>query len=159
MGRQDNFFELGGHSLLAVTLISRMRERGLNADVRALFSAPTLWQLAEQVDRKGAPIHVPPNLIAEGCEYITPQMLPLVQLQQSHIDQIGRKFAAGPATYRTSTRWRRCRRDPVHHLLAQQGDAYLLPSLLAFDTRERLDRFIGAAQSVIESGTTFCAPR
>src|SRR5215813_5015353 len=35
-----------------------------------------------------------------------------------------------------------------HHLLAAQGDAYLLQSLLAFDTRERLDGFVGALRAV-----------
>ena len=37
-----------------------------------------------------------------------------------------------------------------HHLLGGEGDAYLLPSLLAFDSRERLEGFVAALQAVIE---------
>src|SRR5262249_11268153 len=37
-----------------------------------------------------------------------------------------------------------------HHLMTGQGDAYLMPMLLAFDTRERLDRFLAALQAVID---------
>ncbi|WEK28411.1 MAG: non-ribosomal peptide synthase/polyketide synthase [Candidatus Pseudomonas phytovorans] len=50
VGRHDNFFELGGHSLLAVTLTSRLREQGLEADVRALFDQPTLAGYAAITD-------------------------------------------------------------------------------------------------------------
>ncbi|MEE1891249.1 phosphopantetheine-binding protein, partial [Pseudomonas carassii] len=51
VGRHDNFFELGGHSLLAVTLTSRLREAGLEADVRSLFEHPTLAGYAAITDR------------------------------------------------------------------------------------------------------------
>ncbi|WP_143483147.1 phosphopantetheine-binding protein, partial [Pseudomonas congelans] len=51
VGRHDHFFELGGHSLLAVSLIERMRQADLEADVRVLFGHPTLIQVAASVGK------------------------------------------------------------------------------------------------------------
>jgi amino acid adenylation domain-containing protein len=46
VGRHDSFFAFGGHSLLAITAVERMRQAGLQADVRGLFAQPTLSALA-----------------------------------------------------------------------------------------------------------------
>jgi arthrofactin-type cyclic lipopeptide synthetase B len=39
---------LGGHSINAVHLIERMRQIGLEADVRALFATPTIADLVTE---------------------------------------------------------------------------------------------------------------
>ncbi|HTF69938.1 MAG TPA: phosphopantetheine-binding protein, partial [Edaphobacter sp.] len=65
VGRHDNFFELGGHSLLAITLIERMRQHGLRADVRTLFSTPTPAQLALAPHSAPPQVQVPQNGIPD----------------------------------------------------------------------------------------------
>ena len=56
ISRHDHFFELGGHSLMVVTLIERLRQQGLSADVRTVFIAPTLAAMAEAIDDNQASI-------------------------------------------------------------------------------------------------------
>ncbi|WP_429002560.1 amino acid adenylation domain-containing protein [Xanthomonas fragariae] len=51
VGRHDNFFQLGGHSLLAVTLVERIRQEGIEADVRTLFDQPKLSDYAAAIER------------------------------------------------------------------------------------------------------------
>ncbi|MGI9302916.1 MAG: non-ribosomal peptide synthetase, partial [Gammaproteobacteria bacterium] len=67
VGRHDHFFELGGHSLLIVTLIERLRQQGLRADVRSVFTTPVLATFAATLS--GNPLEpetpLPPNLIPE----------------------------------------------------------------------------------------------
>ncbi|MCD0256760.1 phosphopantetheine attachment site family protein, partial [Xanthomonas melonis] len=51
VGRHDNFFQLGGHSLLAVALVERVRQEGIEADVRTLFDKPTLSDYAAAIEQ------------------------------------------------------------------------------------------------------------
>ena len=78
-------------------------------------------------------------------------MLPLVELQQSDIDQIIPQVPGGVGNIQDIYPLAPLQEGILfHHLLAKRGDAYLLPSLLAFDTRERLERFIAVMSTVIE---------
>ncbi|WP_428649138.1 phosphopantetheine-binding protein [Pseudomonas sp.] len=65
VGRQDNFFELGGHSLLAVSLVARMRQEGLHADARLLFSQPTLAALAANTRSQLQQVAIPATTIPQ----------------------------------------------------------------------------------------------
>ncbi|WP_191488514.1 non-ribosomal peptide synthetase [Pseudomonas sp. FEN] len=150
VGRHDHFFELGGHSLLAVSLIERMRQAGLSADVRVLFSQPTLAALAAAVGG-GNEVQVPANAIPSGCEYITPDMLPLVNLSQAAIEQIVANVPGGAANVQDIYPLAPLQEGILyHHLTAEQGDPYVLQTLFEMASRERLSAFIDALQSVIE---------
>jgi arthrofactin-type cyclic lipopeptide synthetase B len=150
VGRHDHFFELGGHSLLAVSLIERMRQAGLSADVRVLFSQPTLAALAAAVG-SGRDVEVPPNRIPADCRRITPDLLSLVSLDQATIDHVVAQVPGGAANVQDIYPLAPLQEGIVyHHITAGQGDPYLLQSHLAFASLERLHAFASALQQVID---------
>ncbi|WP_236640252.1 non-ribosomal peptide synthetase, partial [Pseudomonas syringae] len=150
VGRHDHFFELGGHSLLAVSLTGRMRQLGLSADVRVLFSQPTLAALAAAVGG-GTEIVVPANLISEDCQRITPELLPLANLTQAQIDQVVATVPGGVTNVQDIYPLAPLQAGILyHHLAAEIGDPYVLQTQFAFDNRERLNAFVQALQMVID---------
>ncbi|MBI6824329.1 AMP-binding protein, partial [Pseudomonas syringae] len=150
VGRHDHFFELGGHSLLAVKLIERMRQIDLSADVRVLFSQPTLAALAAAVGG-GTEVIVPANLIPEDCEHITPDMLPLADLSQAAIDRIVTTVPGGAANVQDIYALAPLQEGILyHHLSAERGDPYVLKSVFALQDQARLDAFSQALQQLIQ---------
>ena len=173
VGRSSNFFELGGHSLLALTLVERMRAAGIRAQVRELFEQPVLSAFADALAQAQAAalaraeagesagegagegaahgdIAIPPNGIPDGCTHITPEMLPLVQLTQADIDTVAAQVPGGMANVQDIYPLAPLQEGMLfHHQLQQEGDAYVTPTLLAFDTRERLERFVASLNEVV----------
>ncbi len=150
ISRHDNFFALGGHSLLAVRMIERLRRMGLGMSVQALFQHQTLNVLAQSLSQH-LEIRVPDNGITPDTSVLTPEMLPLIDLTQPDIDAIVEQIPGGIANiqdiYALSPL-----QDGIlfHHLLAKEGDPYLLVSQMAFADRLRLDRYLEAVQRVVD---------
>jgi amino acid adenylation domain-containing protein len=150
VGRWDNFFELGGHSLLGIKLIGRMRSAGLHTDVRALFTAPVLAELALAVGDASPEVEVPANGIPDGAAFITPQMLPLVELSQAEIGRIVAEVPGGAANVQDVYPLAPLQEGILfHHLLSREGDPYLLSSTTEFATRPALEQYLAALQAVI----------
>ena len=150
VGRRDNFFELGGHSLLAVRVLERMRRAGLPVDVRMLFLTPTLCELAAQAGQASALIEAPANLITEQCERITPELLSLVQLSQEEIDRIVATVPGGVHNVQDIYGLAPLQEGILfHHLMAKQGDPYVLWMLMSFSDRATLEAHVSALNAVI----------
>ncbi|WP_159675618.1 amino acid adenylation domain-containing protein, partial [Andreprevotia sp. IGB-42] len=149
VGVHDNFFELGGHSLLAVTLVERMRRIGLGTDIRTLFNTPTIAAVAAKAGM--TPVAVPPNLIPANCSAITPDMLPLLSLSPEEIANITAIVPGGAANIQDIYPLAPLQEGILfHHRLHHTGDIYLLKLQFRFASRDMLEQFIAALQTVID---------
>ena len=150
VGRQDNFFELGGHSLLALQMIECLRQRNFRLEIRSLFMAPVLCDLAGRLQQDHG-IIVPPNMITPESDVITPAMLPLIHLNQNDIDRIVKHVPGGIANIQDLYALAPLQEGVLfHHRITNDGDPYLLSSLRSFPDRELLSRFLDAVQQLVD---------
>ena len=149
VGRDDDFFELGGHSLIAIAMIERLRKNSIGADVRSLFTAPTLRAFAASLhDPHGEP-QAPPGLIPAGVDRIVPDMLPLVSLSQSQIDGIASRIDGGAANIQDIYGLSPLQEGMLFHSrLDSRDDIYWVTELVSLPDRERLTGFLSAMRLV-----------
>ncbi|WP_266170792.1 non-ribosomal peptide synthetase [Dyella subtropica] len=150
VGRHDNFFELGGHSLLAVRLLARMRQVDLHAHVRMLFETPTLSGLAAATTGDAEVVAVPDNLPPPDATAITPAMLSLIELTAPEIERIAATVPGGAANIQDIYPLVPLQEGILfHHMLATDGDPYVLRSLSTFGNKAQLESYLTALRFAI----------
>ncbi|MDN3351338.1 non-ribosomal peptide synthetase [Actinomadura sp. DC4] len=150
VGIDDNFFARGGNSLLAVTLVERLRGRGVPADVRALFTSPTVAGLTQGMRREHV---VPPNRIPDDATAITPDAITLADLSQDELDRIIARVPGGAANVADVYPLTPSQEGIFfYHLLGSDDghDVYVSSVVLEFDAGRRFDQFVAGLQMVID---------
>ncbi|MGW2443543.1 amino acid adenylation domain-containing protein [Streptomyces sp. NPDC001675] len=149
----DNFFALGGHSLMITVLVARLKDSGLHVTVQDVFTAPTLAELAARIDRTGAaPAHtVPANPIPVGCERLTPDLLPLIDLTQEQIDTVVAAVPGGAAGVQDVYPLLSTQEGILfHHLMDPDHDPYLVATLYRAEDEQACARFTDALQRIVD---------
>ncbi len=142
-------------------LVARLNEAGLRLTVRDTFSAPTLAALAERIDAhtgeaaaadaSGEGWTVPPNAVPEGCERLTPELLPLVALGQEHLDSLAGRVPGGAANIADVYPLVPSQEGILfHHLMDPENDPYVMSAAFTARDEAACTAFTDALQTVVD---------
>jgi len=148
----DNIFDFGADSLALTTMLSEVE--GIfnkKVDVEAFFSNPTIEGLClSMLDAESEKLDILAT-IPPGCEAITPEMLPLVELTSRDIERIADTVPGGAANIQDIYPLTPLQEGILfHHQMSTEGDPYLQCALYSFDSRNGLQRYLHALQAVID---------
>ncbi|MCJ8271288.1 MAG: AMP-binding protein, partial [Psychrosphaera sp.] len=89
-----NFFELGGHSLMGLKVVTRLRALDMSLTISDILTHNNLIDLAQKIS--GAVVLTgSKSAIKADCTYITPDMLDLIELNQTELDLLMADSAGG----------------------------------------------------------------
>ncbi len=131
-------------------MMAHLRKLNLQVEVQSLFLSPNLAEFALKLENSTVTA-IPANLIPADCHDISPDMLPLIKLNQADIHSIAATVAGGCANIQDIYPLTPLQEGILfHHLLNETGDTYLMNSIFAFDSGERLTDFVNAFQAVAD---------
>ncbi|WP_075343709.1 non-ribosomal peptide synthetase [Tenacibaculum agarivorans] len=152
VGVYDDFFELGGHSLLIVQLIARVQKIGFHIAVKDIFLNPSVVGIIEKMVSLSSMYVTPENGITKDTVRITPEMVPLLDFDQEHIDVVVSQIKGGTSSIEDIYPLSPLQEGIYFHYLMsskEEGDPYILPTLLSFTNQEKRSSFIEALQFVV----------
>ncbi|MGO4773884.1 amino acid adenylation domain-containing protein, partial [Flavobacterium sp. W22_SRS_FK3] len=152
IGIYDNFFELGGHSLLVVQLISRLQALNFHIYVKDIFAGPKIACISDKLSSISSMYVVPANGIKITSDAIIPSMVPLLDFIQSDLDKIVAIVPGGVSNIEDIYPLSPLQEGIHFHNLmsnSNQGDLYIVPSLLSFTNVVKRMAFIEALQFVV----------
>ena len=131
-------------------MIEHLRRAGLQLKAAGLYAKPTLAALAAELAAAATEVEAPPNRIPPGCERITSEMLPLVNLTSEQIELIVAGVPGGSPNVQDIYPLAPLQAGMLfHHVLAPEGDPYVLTSRFTFESRGHLERYLDALGAVV----------
>ncbi|MDO3385184.1 condensation domain-containing protein, partial [Gilvimarinus sp. SDUM040013] len=149
VGIHDNFFALGGHSLLVMRVVSEIQKLSMSVSVKDVLSNPTICELTKCLVTEEDEFVVPKNKIEVGIA-ITPEQLPLIELNQSDVNRITDLAPGGSDNIQDIYALGPLQQGILyHHIMDESSDPYILPTLIKVNSDGELEQLLDALRVII----------